>query len=810
MSKIELITNDLGSHLLRQIEKASTICILTSFVMKSGVAFLREALAKAAKAGADIKICTGDYLHITQPEGLAEILAIDDNIEIRLWKSNGVSFHPKAYLFKSDSEDCLFIGSSNLSKSALNNGIEWNLSVSNDKIIFNDALDEFLKVFYADQTVKLNDETLKDYKEAYEQYHKDKPNIAKVWSETEELDLMLPTHKDLPVQPEIIHDPPISETYGVIKPRFAQIEALEELDKTRDEEYQKALVVMATGLGKTYLAGFFAKEFKKVLFIAHREEILYQARKSFKNIMPNKKYGIYNGKYKDSKADAIFASIYTLSMKAHIERFHPDEFDLIVVDEFHHAAAESYQRVLDYFKPGFLLGITATPDRNDNKDVYAICDGNVAYRLDFLDAINRKWLAPFKYYGVYDETDYSHITWLGTRYDEEELLHLQLREEMATNILKAWEDKKQTRTIGFCSSIRQANFLSSFFNNQGYKTVSLHSQQKEVGRAEVIKMLEEGELDIIFTVDLFNEGVDIPPVDTLLFVRPTESLTVFTQQIGRGLRLAPGKNHCVIIDLIGNYRNADVKLSLFDTASGEGKSKKIEPRVPPNCELNLDLQVVNLLKEMAKKRSPRKEKLLNDYFDLKHDLGRRPTYLELHLKGHSDSSHYKQEFNSYVGFLDWANELSEQEKIVFERYENWLVEVEKTGMSKSYKMVLLLAMLNRGILEWFKPITSKEVAPFFHHYLTQTEYRKRIDFSDKSSKKLWEYNEKTVSKLIETMPMTMWDRGVDGLTSFSEREFSINFDVLEEDKEILYHWTREITEYRLHVHFERRAQNSTH
>jgi superfamily II DNA or RNA helicase/HKD family nuclease len=810
MSKIELITNDLGSHLLREIEKSSTICILTSFVMKSGVAFLKDALASAAKAGADIKICTGDYLHVTQPEGLAELLAIDDKIEIRLWKSNGVSFHPKAYLFKSDSEDCLFIGSSNLSKSALKNGIEWNLSVSNEKTFFDDALDEFLKVFYADQTVKLNDETFKDYKAAYERYHKDNPNLAKVWSDTEELDLMLPTQKDLPVQPEIIHDPPISETYGDIKPRFAQVEALEELDKTREEEYRKALVVMATGLGKTYLAGFFAKDFKKILFIAHREEILYQARQSFKNIMPNKKYGIYNGKYKDSEADAIFASIYTLSMKSHIEKFRADEFDLIIVDEFHHAAAESYQRVLDYFKPEFLLGITATPDRNDNKDVYAICDGNVAYRLDFLDAINRKWLAPFKYYGVYDETDYSQITWLGTRYDEEELLHLQLKEEMASKILGAWEDKKQSRTIGFCSSIRQANFLSGFFNKEGYKTISLHSQQKEVGRADAIKRLEAGELDVIFTVDLFNEGVDIPPVDTLLFVRPTESLTVFTQQIGRGLRLAPGKEHCVIIDLMGNYRNADVKLSLFDTARNEGKSKKIEPRVPGSCELNLDLQVVNLLKEMVRKRSPRKEKLLNDYLELKNDLGRRPTYLELHLKGHSNSAHYKQEFNSYVGFLSWADELSEQEKDVYERYENWLVEVEKTSMSKSYKMVLLLAMLNRGVTEWNKSITSREVAPFFHRYLTETEYRKRIDFSDKSSKKLWEYNEKTVSKLIETMPMTMWNRGEDGLTAFSKGSFRINFDILEEDQEILYKWTREIAEYRLHAHFERRAKNSTH
>ena len=231
--------------------------------------------------------------------------------------------------------------------------------------------------------------------------------------------------------------------------------------------------------------------------------------------------------------------------------------------------------MLDYFKPKFLLGITATPDRNDNKDVYAICKGNVAYRIDFLEAIQRQWLAPFNYVGVYDDTDYSQLTWLGTRYAEDDLLKVQLREEMAEKILEAWNRYKQTRTLVFCSSIQQAIFLSDYFNKQGYKTVSLHSKQVNISRNKAIKMLEKGEIDAIFTVDLFNEGVDIPSVDTLLFVRPTESLTVFTQQIGRGLRLHDRiKKNCVIIDLIGNYRNADIKLSLFDTNPEDKKKKK--------------------------------------------------------------------------------------------------------------------------------------------------------------------------------------------------------------------------------------------
>jgi len=493
-------------------------------------------------------------------------------------------------------------------------------------------------------------------------------------------------------------------------------------------------------------------------------------------------------------------------MKKHLEAFAKDAFDLIVIDEFHHAAARSYQRVLNYFQPKFLLGITATPDRNDNKDVYAICDGNVAYKIDFIEAVQRGWLAPFRYYGVYDDTDYSKIKWLGNRYDETELLQVQLREEMADKILKAWEKYKKTRTLVFCSSIKQADFLSEYFRKRNYRTVSLHSQQTDIPRDQAIAMLEKGELDAIFTVDLFNEGVDIPSVDTLLFVRPTESLTVFTQQVGRGLRLHEGKDYCVIIDLIGNYRNADVKLALFDTERGEGKKKKASliPTVPENCSIHLDVRVINLLEEMRKKRQPRREKLLFDYQQLKQELGYRPTYLQLHLYGRSEASEYKSEFKSYIGFLYWAGELSEREKEIFSKYESWLVEVERTPMTKSYKMVVLQAMLQRGSSRWHLPITPQEAAPFFHRYLTEKEYRKRIDFSDKETKRLWVYDEEKVSKLIARMPMTKWSGSSNGLLSFDNNVFSLTFSIGPEDEEILYQWTKEICEYRLHVYFERK------
>jgi superfamily II DNA or RNA helicase/HKD family nuclease len=812
MSKVEFIQRNLIEKIQEYIETSSTIYILTSFVMKSGVRLLKETLKKAAERGADIKICAGDYLFVTQPEALCELISIHPDIEVRLWRSRGVSFHPKAYLFENTKSGYFIVGSSNLSKSALTEGIEWNIGLDKnvDENVFAEAMEEFLKLFYADETVQVNEETLKDYENQYHDYHQRHPNLARTWAEAEEVELMLPLEKMEADTKEfdhsMIHDP-ATVTYETIRPRFAQVEALERLEATYEEGYDKAMVVMATGLGKTYLAAFFARRFPKVLFIAHREEILRQAKRSFQRVISNKRFGIYDRNEKEKDADIIFASIFTLSMKKHLKAFSKDAFDLIIIDEFHHAAARSYQRVLDYFEPKFLLGITATPDRNDNKDVYAICGGNVAYKIDFIEAVQRGWLAPFHYYGVYDDTDYSKIKWLGNRYDEAELLQAQLKEEMADKILKAWEKYKKTRTLVFCSSIKQADFLSNYFRKRNYRTVSLHSKQTDITRDRGIAMLEKGELDAIFTVDLFNEGVDIPSVDTLLFVRPTESLTVFTQQVGRGLRLYEGKNYCVIIDLIGNYRNADVKLKLFDTvrnADKNGKREKAIPTVPDNCSLHLDIQAINLLEEMRKKRQPRKEKLLWDYKQLKQELGYRPTYLQLHLRGRSDATEYKSEFKSYVGFLYWADELSEKEREVFLKYESWLVEAERTPMAKSYKMVVLHAMLNRGPSRWHLPITPKEAAPFFHQYLMEKEYRKRIDFSDKKTKQLWIYDEEKVSKLIAEMPMTKWSGSSNGLLSFENGVFSFNFSIAKEDEEILYQWTKEICEYRLHVYFERK------
>lgn len=808
MPNIKLITENLADELIPGIKKASSIYIMTSFVMESGVRLLAPHLIEAIARGAEVRILAGDYLYITQPKALKMLINLSADLEARLWRSSGTSFHPKAYLLDYDHGEGLFIvGSSNTSSSAYRMGIEWNLAVNAEvePYTFQEAVEKYLVNFYHENTVALNAETLRIYEQIYEKNHQQNPELTRTITEMEEAELMLPDKQRQEIHTSI-------NTSEHITPRLAQKDALEALDITYEEGYDRAMVVMATGLGKTYLAGFFAQRFKRVLFIAHREEILEQAKRSFEHIMPSKTTGFYYGREKRSDADFIFASIFTLARKKHRKQFAPQHFDLIVVDEFHHAAARSYELILHYFQPQFLLGLTATPDRMDGKDVYALCHGNIAYQVHFLEAIGRGWLSPFHYYGVYDDTDYSLIRWVGNFYDEEQLRAVQLREEMAERIFEAWDKHKQTRTIAFCSSIVQADFLAEHFKQRGANVISLHSRTRNMTRSEAIDKLSAGHLDVIFTVDLFNEGVDIPPVDTLLFVRPTESLTVFTQQIGRGLRLHDGKQFCTIIDLIGNYRNADLKLSLFNMERDErtnGSIAKTTPVLPAMCEMHLELEVVNLLDEMVRKKQPRNERLREAYTEVKKELGRRPTYVELHLHGIEDSRGYSRgSFESFYDFLNWAGELTEEEQAVFAEHARWLREVEKTSMSKSYKMVLLLAMLERGPNVWFSPVHAREVAPFFHSYLSAKPYRIKADLSDKQGQALMKYDEAKLASLIARMPMTMWSGSSKGLITFQDDIFEVQLDVenLESrHKEILYEWTKDICLYRLQWYFERRG-----
>lgn len=802
MTKLRLLTQNLLADLKRLTAEADTIYWMTAFLMKSGVKEVLPALRESALRGADIKILTGDYLSITQPDALQLLIDEIPSAEICMMESGGTSFHPKAYLFQSKTSATVIIGSSNLSKSALTSGVEWNLYAPStvDAEIFETASLEFMNLFLSPNTIKLNSVQIAKYRTRYDETNRKLPFSAALDSK-KEIELTFGANT---VDPAIA-DPSATYELTSLEPRPAQQLALDALNETVEAGYEKALVVLATGLGKTDLAAFFAQTYPRVLFVAHREELLLQAQQSFKHVFPNRTSGIYNGQQKENDADFVFASIQTLAMRHHLQRFEPTAFDLIVVDEFHHAAAPTYEKVLDHFKPKFLLGLTATPDRLDNKDVYSLCDGNEAISIHFLDAIRQNWLSPFVYYGVLDETDYGELRWRNNWYDEEELLRLQLRDSYAEAVLAAWKEHKQSRTIGFCSSVRQAVFLSEHFQEAGYRSLALHGNTDRETRTAARSMLESGQLDIIFTVDLFNEGVDIPSVDTLLFARPTESLTVFTQQIGRGLRLAAGKDHCVIIDLIGNYRNARNKYKAFtDNNELPAKISSETFTEPRYFEFHFETAVINLLEAM-KQNEPIQQRLINAYFELKEELGHRPSYLEYHLKAKEDSKAIQQKFKSYPILLEHAGELNELEKEVLKQHRDWVIEVNRTGMSKSYKMVVLKYMLTRGPADWYKPVTAKEVAPFFHAYLMEKPYRRDADLADKQGVSLHEYNEAKVAKLIETMPMTKWSSTSKGIIQFEDGIFTAQLKVAKEHEEVFFEWMKEICEYRLHWYFERKG-----
>ncbi|CAM3871878.1 DEAD/DEAH box helicase family protein [Alkalicoccus chagannorensis] len=800
MTRIALIQDRFIDTLRHETEKADTIYIMVSFAMTSGVKMLLPALEEAAKKGADIKICTGDYLYVTQPDALALLLELEDHAELRLWESRGTSFHPKMYFFDDDGERTLYVGSSNLSRSALSGGIEWNLGVSGPEAeaAVEEASESFLRLFYDEQTIPLNQETFKRYEALYEQHRATLPPWAKEHTEEKEQQLMYGSEATSQPLPSV---EPASAYTTTLSPRGPQLDALEALETTVEEGYLRALVVMATGLGKTYLAAFFARQYSRILFVAHREEILHQAAASFNEVMPEKRTGIVNGRQKEMDADSVFASVFTLANEKLLHQFDPDAFDLIIVDEFHHAAAASYQRMLDYFEPSFLIGLTATPYRLDGSDVFALCDGNVAFEMDFTEAIRIGALTPFRYYGIYDDTDYSQVTWLGSRYDEDELAAVQLKTSVAEQVYAAWERHRQTRTLAFCSSIRQAVFLADHFRNQGIRAEALHSGADSMDRHDAVQFLQDGRLDIVFTVDLFNEGTDIPKVDTLLFTRPTESLTVFTQQIGRGLRLADKKEHCHVIDLIGNYKNADTKLQALDPTGGSSSPKQVIPTVPDACSVQLDTQVIDMIQEMKRRLQPKKERMLHLYRDLKEELGRRPTYLELYRLRFQGSFTIRPSFPSYPHFLLWAGELNEAERAALEEGEDWIRMVEQTSMSKSYKMVVIQSLLQRGSSHWLDPITPEEAAPFFLDYLTATPYRKQ-DLQDKSNKDWTTEDLPAVERTLKTMPFPK----LGGPTTFDGTTLTIDIQPDDTSADILYDWTEQISRYRLETYFERKYE----
>ena len=681
-------------QLVRSISGAKRIDIIVSFLMESGVRMLLKDLKNALDRGVSVRILTGNYLGITQPSALYLLkYKLGDRVDLRFYNVSERSFHPKAYIFHYDNFGEIFIGSSNISRSALTSGIEWNYRFSSRKDPENyDAFFQTFEDLFEHHSIRIDDTELKRYSRNWH-----RPAAAK------DLDRYDESEKE---------DDPDTKVRILFEPRGAQIEALCALENARAEGAVKGLVQAATGVGKTYLAAFDSQKYERVLFIAHREEILHQAALSFRNVRGSDEYGFFDGKSKCTDKPVIFASVATLGSDQYLnENYFPsDYFQYIVVDEFHHAVTDQYRRIVDYFKPEFLLGLTATPERMDGRSIYEICDYNVPYEISLKEAINKGMLVPFHYYGIYDDTDYSSLHVVRGRYDEKELNETYIgnvhRHEM---IYKHYCKYGSKRALGFCCSREHAEEMAKDFSLRGIPAAAVYSgEQGEYAkeRACAIQKLNDGTLRVVFSVDMFNEGVDIASLDMVMFLRPTESPVVFLQQLGRGLRTCRGKQFLNVLDFIGNYEKAGrVRFYLTGGTAAGGRNSYVptDSDYPDDCLVDFDMRLIDLFEQMERKHRRIQDMLRDEFYRVKDRVEHRPTRLELFT--YMDADIYQMTisrsninpFKRYLEYLHGLNELTPEETAVYQSIGREFIRlIETTNMSKVYKMPVLMAFYNGG------------------------------------------------------------------------------------------------------------------
>lgn len=679
-------------QLADSIKKADSVDIIVSFLMESGVKMLLGELDDALKRGAKIRILTGNYLGITQPSALYLIKnKLGEQVDLRFYNEKNRSFHPKSYMFHYKDYSELYIGSSNISRSALTSGIEWNYRFSNktDPINYEKFYNTFVDLF-ENHSIVIDDEELKKYSKNWH-----RPAVSK---DLDRYDLQ--------------DDKETSNQIPLFEPRGAQIEALCALENTRAEGARRALVQAATGVGKTYLAAFDSKNYERVLFVAHREEILKQAAESFKNVRDSDDYGFFNRDSKCTEKSVIFASVATLGRVEYLNEnyFEPDYFTYVVIDEFHHAVNEQYQRIVDYFKPKFLLGLTATPERMDGKNIYEICDYNVPYEISLKEAINKGMLVPFHYYGIFDETDYSKLHIVRGRYDEKELNETYIGNVSRYELIYKYYCKYGSRqALGFCCSREHAREMAKEFSKRGIPSVAVFSDASgecTEDRNVAIRQLKQGKIRVIFSVDMFNEGVDITSVDMVMFLRPTESPIVFLQQLGRGLRKCRGKEFLTVLDFIGNYEKAGrVRFLLSDRSNQHAGAYNPSDTTafPDDCLVDFDMKLIDLFAERDRKHLKLKDQIINEYFRVKELLGRRPDRMDLFT--YMDDGIYEiaiahskdNPFKKYLEFLKELDELNQDEEVFYKGIGREFISLlENTSMSKVYKMPVLMAFYNHG------------------------------------------------------------------------------------------------------------------
>lgn len=581
----------LESELKKEIRSSDRIDLLVSFIKWKAVVILKDAFSEFTANGGQLRVLTTTYMGASDAKAIDELSKLP-NTQVKVsYNNSNERLHAKAYLFyRNTGFHTGYIGSSNFSRSALTDGLEWNVKVTTNEIPH--IIDKFQKTF---ESYWRNSEF-----ELYDEKKYEKLNNALHTNKLGKSTLEITQFFDL-------------------KPYHYQLEILEKLNVERDiHQSNRNLIVAATGTGKTMISAFDFKNYSsknrnaKFLFIAHRIEILKQSLHTFRNILKDQNFGELLGDgFIPSHKNAVFATIQSFNNQNLEEFCAPDFYDYIILDEVHHAQAQSYQKIIQYFQPKILLGLTATPERMDGKSILPDFNNRIAAEIRLPDALNNKLLCPFQYFGVSDSIDYSNVKWTNGKYDSNELTDLYTNDDyrisnIINNLDKYVKDKNSVTCLGFCVSIEHAKYMHEKFSKIGLKSNYLVSENSQ-NRNEIIHHFKTNEINYLFVVDIFNEGIDIPEIDTILFLRPTESLTIFLQQLGRGLRLKDGKDILTVLDFVGNSRdeyNFEDKFRALIGKTNTSVAHEIEkdfPHLPLGCSIVLEKIAKNIILENIKK-----------------------------------------------------------------------------------------------------------------------------------------------------------------------------------------------------------------
>jgi superfamily II DNA or RNA helicase len=649
----------LESELRKEILSSDNIDLLVSFIKWKGIRILEQELREFTNRGGKLRVITTTYMGATDYKAI-ELLSSLENTEVKVsYNTGNERLHAKAYLFQRNTGfHTGYIGSSNFSRSALTDGLEWNLKITTKEI--SHIIDKFKKTF---ETYWLNSE--------FEIFDKNK--------HSEKLVIALKEGR-------FSKDYSITTSFFDIKPFEYQKEILEKLYVERNTHNRyRNLIVAATGTGKTVISAFDYKTFRinnkssKLLFIAHRKEILEQSLSKFRGVLKENNFGqLWVDGIEPTINEYVFASVQTLNNRLKDIKISPDYYDYIILDEAHHASASTYRPFLNYFKPKVLLGLTATPERMDNENILEDFCNRIAAEIRLPEAMNKKLLCPFQYFGISDSIDLQNVTWAKGKYVASELSSIYTKNdvrvgEIITNLNKYTNNINDVQALGFCVTIEHAVFMAEKFNLAGLKAVYLTSKNSSE-RDKIRESFKKKDFNYLFVVDIFNEGVDIPEIDTVLFLRPTESLTVFLQQLGRGLRLAEGKECLTVLDFVGNARPEYDFESKFRALIGKTSSsvqKEIEsdfPHLPLGCSIVLEKKAKeSILENIRKATSLNINQIIIKIRNFQHQ-----TTLPLTLKNFIDLNH---------------------------------IEIETIYKKGSWSRLCQLA----GVFEDFEPVNEKEI-----------------------------------------------------------------------------------------------------